>query len=298
MNHVEQQRFEDHHARLQRALRLQGKAKKTRQAYERAHRRAVEIIGRPADTFTAEDLKQYFDQLLTTHSWSTIRLDRCGLQFLFKHVLDKQWVWIEIVKPPKDKRLPDVLSKPELVKVLGHVRKHAYRVFLFTVYSMGLRLGEGLNLAVGDIDADRNQVHLRRAKGAKDRYVRLPFCTLKLLREFWTTHRHPHWLFPSLSAPHTATAPMDRGGIQVAMKDAVGKAQIKKRITIHTLRHSYATHLIEAGVNLRVVQDALGHANPKTTAGYLHLTEVIEQDTQYIVDNMAADLFKAVFPCN
>ena len=211
-------------------------------------------------------------------------------------MLGKQCTWVEILKPPKTTSLPDVLSRREVERVLGAVHKRAYRAFLFVRYSMGLRLGEGLSLTVGDIDANRRCVHVRRGKGRKDRFVRLPDLTLVILRRFWAAHRNPRWIFPRLSDPAHADGPMDRGSIQVATKKAVLQAGIHRTITIHTLRHCYATHLIEAGVGLRTVQDALGHASPNTTVRYVHLTDIVEADVRRAADQMAQQLGERIFP--
>ncbi len=136
--------------------------------------------------------------------------------------------------------------------------KLSYRVFFFTVYSLGLRLGEGLRLEVGDIDAERQRVHIRDAKGNQDRLVPLPDATVDILRRFWSVHRNPVLLFPNrkggLKGSHTATTPLDRGGVQTDPEKACGRLWDKKKITPHSLRHSYATHLIESGVDLLEVQ--------------------------------------------
>jgi site-specific recombinase XerD len=137
---------------MQRALKLQGKAKATKEAYSRAVRRSAEYFERCPDDLSAEELRAYFASLLETHSWSTIKLDRCGLQFFYRHVLERPWDWVEIVKPPQMQRLPDVLTREQTHRLLGAVYKLRYRVFFVTLYSTGLRLSEGLALQVGDID--------------------------------------------------------------------------------------------------------------------------------------------------
>ena len=213
MNATEQARFDALYARQLRALKLQGVAEKTVDGYARAVRRTAAFFDRCPDDLTAEDLRVYFAKLLETHSWSTIKLDRCGLQFFYRHVLDKSWTWTTIVKPPRATRLPDVLTRAEVLRLLGLVRKLRYRVFFVTLYSTGLRLSEGLALAVGDIDAHHLRLHVRAGKGNKDRYVPITAALLKMLRQWWTTHRHPRLLFPNpVGGPERirqATAPMD-----------------------------------------------------------------------------------------
>jgi integrase len=151
------------------------------------------------------------------------------------------------------------------------------QIYFTTVYSLGLRLHEALSLQVSDIDGQRLQVHVHRGKGAKDRYVPLPAETLRLLRTYWKTHRHPAWLFPATGRNHsqgpTAPSPMSRSSVQGAFRKAKHRAEITKMgVAIHTLRHSYATHLLEAGVNPRLIQRYLGHTQLETTMLYLHLT--------------------------
>ena len=173
-----------------------------------------------------------------------------------------------------------VLSVAEVCRVLGIIRRPRYRVCLSTIYACGLRLGEGVHLQVRDIDGERTMVHVRHGKGGKDRYVPLPVPTLEMLRRYWCTHRHPEWLFPAPTRSgvplSTATKPMSVSGVQRAFKAALHESGIQKDASVHTLRHSYATHLLEAGVNLRVIQAYLGHSSPKTTAIYTHLTRKVE----------------------
>ena len=178
-------------------------------------------------------MEEYFAALVESHSWSTVKIDRNGLQHFWKFVLKKDWKWVDIVKPPQVKTIPDILTPTEIEKLIGKTRKLRYRVFLLTTYSMGLRLGETLSLQVGDIDAERKLVHIRRGKGHKDRLVPLPDLTLMALRELWRKHRHPKLLFPnatgSMQTIQNAKTHMDRGGAQKAMKVVVGECGIKKK---------------------------------------------------------------------
>lgn len=169
-----------------------------------------------------------------------------------------------------------MLTRQEVHRLIEATRTLHNQTYFWTLYSLGLRLTEGLFLQVGDIDSARTPVHVHRGKGAKDRYVPLPPRTLTLLREYWSTHRHPLWLFPApgrdQKAAATATAPMPKNSVQGALRRVVRELRLKKRVSIHTLRHSYATHLLEAGVNLRQIQQYLGHSSLQTTTLYLHLT--------------------------
>ena len=186
MNAIEQARFTPLYESMQRALKLQGKAKATKDAYSRAVRRSAAYFDRCPDDLSAEELREYFADLLETHSWSTIKLDRCGLQFFYRHVLDRPWDWVDIVKPPRSSRLPDVLTREQTLHLLGAVYKLRYRVFFVTLYSTGLRLGEGLRLEAGDIDRHRMRIHVRRGKGNKDRYVPITEALLHTRRKALT----------------------------------------------------------------------------------------------------------------
>ena len=278
MNSIEQARLKPLYESMQRALKLQGKAKATEDAYCRAVRRAADYFERCPDDLTAEELREYFADLLETHSWSTIKLDRCGLQFFYRHVLDRPWDWVDIVKPPRVERLPDVLTRAETHRLLGAVYKLRYRVFFVTLYCTGLRLSEGLALQVGDIDGQRVRIHVRAGKGNKDRYVPITQPLLGTLRKWWKTHENPRLLFPNPSGGmermREADTPMRAGGAQAAMRAAVADCAIHLRITVHSLRHLFSTHMLELGVDLRELQGILGHVSPATTARYAHLTDV------------------------
>ena len=278
MNPLEQARFNPLYEQMQQALLLQGKRPKTIDAYTRAVRRVAGYFECCPDNLTAAKLKDYFAALIKSHSWSTVKLDRNGIQFFYRHVLDKPWDWVNIVKPPQVRSLPDILTRAQTLEVINAIRKLRYRVFFLTIYSMGLRLGEGLQLAIGDIDSPRHRVHIRAAKGGNDRYVPLPEMTLDVLRRYWATHRHPKLLFPNPSGGveqmHRAAGSMNRGGVQMAIKAAVADCGIQRKITTHSLRHCFTTHLLELGVDLREIQTILGHARPETTARYAHLTKV------------------------
>ena len=216
-----------------RLLKLQGKSQKTIDAYSRAVRRVRDHFDCSPDHLTPEQLETYFGELVDTHSWSTVKIDRNGLQFFWRHVLKRDWQWVNIIKPPKINTIPDILTPAEIERLIGKTRKLRYRVFLLTTYSMGLRLEEALSLQVGDIDAERKRVHIRRGKGHKDRLVPLPDLTLQALRALWCKHRHPKLIFPngtgSLKTIQQATTHMDRGGAQKAMKVVVTECRFKKK---------------------------------------------------------------------
>ena len=234
MNKAETNRFNKLYQRHLRLLKLQGKSQKTIDAYSRAVRRIHAYFDRCPDKLTLKQREQYFSDLVKSHSWSTVKIDRNGLQFFWKHVLKRDWEWLNIVKAPKVRSLPDILTVSEIEQMIGATRKLRYRVFLLATYSMGLRLSETLSLQVGDIDGQRKQVHIRRGKGHKDRFVPLPDLTYQALRALWCKHRNPCWLFPNaVGTPEriqSADTHMDRGGTQAAMKAVVKQCGIKKSL--------------------------------------------------------------------
>ena len=233
MNQAEMNRFNELYQSHLRLLKLQGKSQKTIDAYSRAVRRISEHFDCCPDQLTLEQREEYFSKLIESHSWSTVKIDRNGLQFFWKHVLKRDWQWIKMIKAPEVHSLPDILTVAEVEQLIGATRKLRYRVFLLATYSMGLRLGETLALQVGDIDGQRKQVHIRRGKGHKDRFVPLPDLTYQAFRALWCKHRNPCWLFPNaIGSPERicrAATHMDRGGAQAAMKAVVTQCGIKKK---------------------------------------------------------------------
>jgi len=214
-------------------LKLKGLQPKTIEAYSRAIRRVGERFDHRIDSLSEAQLTDYFSDLVASHSWSTVKLDLYGLKFYYAHVLRQPWVAPGLIKPPKSQRLPDIVTVEEAQRLFAATRVISYRVFYFTLYSLGLRLGEGLRLQVGDIDAVRGRVHIRNAKGNRDRLVPLPQATHQLLRRFWSVHRNPVLLFPSrqggVKAAATATTPMDPGGVQTALHKVINTCGLKKR---------------------------------------------------------------------
>ena len=178
--------------------------------------------------------------------------------------------------------------------LLGCVRRGYYRVCLTTIYAVGLRISEGTGLQVSHIDSARMQLHLRLSKGNKDRRVPLPDAILQQLREFWVTHGNPVWIFPSRSTGGrivpNATRSMSSAGVANAFKAALNDSDISKAATVHTLRHSWATHLLEAGVHLRQIQVWLGHTSLRTTVFYTHLTQKSEAIAQAQLNELIASL--------
>jgi site-specific recombinase XerD len=271
---------------------LRGLAARTQEAYLLAVSQLARHYRKSPDQISEEELRQYFLYLKNEKhaSRSTCTLALCGIKFFFQHTLGREWKMLEFMRPPKEEKLPVVLSVDEVRRILACVRRQRYRVCLSTIYACGLRLQEGLHLQIKDIDSARGLVHVRHGKGGKDRCVPLPPPILKMLRCHWLTHRHPLWLFPSPFQPEKG--PMDASGVQRAFHAALRQSGIHKPATVHTLRHSWATHLLEAGVHLRIIQAYLGHASPTTTAIYTHLTRASDERTAQIVNQVLAGLWR------
>ena len=286
------QQFKKKYAKHLKHLKLAGYQPKTIEAYARGIRRIGNYFDARLDNLTQNQLLDYFHDLLQSHSWNTVKLDLYGLQFFYTHVLQKPWDHIPLIKKPKAKRIPDILTINQANQLFAATKIMDYKVFFFTIYSMGLRLSEGINLKVGDIDSDHMRVHIRNAKGNKDRLVPMPHKTLRVLKQFWLARRHPEFIFPNrkrgVKNAHLVDRPLERGGIQVAMKKVVDQMGLKKKISCHSLRHSYATHLLNAGVDIIELQNILGHVSLLTTARYTHLT-IANHDNAYKKINSIID---------
>jgi integrase/recombinase XerD len=273
------------------ALQLSGTSERTQQSYVREVRLLAQFYRKSPDLISAQALQHYVlhRKNINRLAPSSMRICYSALRFFYHHVLARDWKTLDLIRAESEHRLPAILSLEEVHRLLNAATPLHHRVSFTTVYSCGLRLHEALSLQVSDIDSPRHMVHVHRGKGAKDRYVPLPHATLALLRLSWKTHRHPTWLFPACGRDHkhmaTATSPMRRRSVQGAFRKATQRAGIIKRdVGVHTLRHCYATHLREAGVNLRAMQRYMGHAHLETTMLYLHLTQKGHEDAYQRID--------------
>ena len=267
--------------RMEKDLRLAGKAERTVEAYTGAVRRLVRRTGKPLGEIEESDVRDYLlDMVEAQVARGTFSINLCGIRFLWLQTMGRDWKIFDLAKPRYDKKLPVVLSRDEVWRILDEVTIDVYRVCLTTIYSCGLRLLEGATLSIPQIDSARMQLHIH-GKGGRDRYVPLPERTLLMLRGFWRTHRAPILLFPATTRKglkhslETDAGPIHRSSLQGAFRRARDKAGIRKKAHIHTLRHSYATHLLEDGVNLRLIQVYLGHSSVRTTQIYTHLTREV-----------------------
>jgi integrase/recombinase XerD len=282
--------------RMIKDLQLRGMSKRTQDMYVRAVRMLAQHYHISPDKITEEQLRDYFLYNVNVRKWSrtacTIAI--CGIKFFYTYTLKREWTTLDIVRPAPEKKLPSILTIEEVLTILNKVKMDRHRICLTSIYGMGLRLQEGTHLQVSDIDSARNLVHIHRGKGNKDRYVPLPKNLLPILKKFWVTHRNPKWIFPApgrggIHMP-TADKPMPLSSVQIAFKDALRKTNISKKVSVHNLRHSYATHLLENGVDLRSIQEYLGHSSPKTTAVYAHLSAQVVQNASRTVNRIMKQL--------
>ena len=282
------------------SLQLAGMSEGTARVYARSVRQLIEFYdNKDPRQITEEELREYLLYRRNTSKWTSGTLKVCynGLKFFFMNDLQKDWPVFKFLKTQHEKRLPCVLNRGEVYQFLNNVKKLCYYSFFSTVYSCGLRLQEALCLQLSDINGKQKMIHIHRGKGAKDRIVPLPKETMDLLREYWNTHRNPTFVFPAININRTnapvANKPMCTKSISRAFHQALLKSGIqKRRITIHTLRHSYATHLLEAGVNIHAIQRYLGHVNLETTSIYFHLTPKGQEDAYKIINSQMKGFVK------
>lgn len=278
-------------------MRLLPLQPRSQQAYLACVRQMSEHFKRSPDQLSPEDLRQYFLHLKLERRLSRQSSTQaiCAVKLFWEKTLQRSWpAEVALARATPQFKLPVVLSAQEVRKVLAAVPAPDHRTALATIYSCGLRLGEALRLEVRDIDAQRMIVHIRAGKGNRDRYVPLPTRTLWLLRTFWKTHRHPKLLFPAKGhngqGASTATRPMCRSTLQRGFRLALKASGVQKDAPVHRLRHSYATHLLEQGENLRQIQVNLGHKSPTATVVYTHLTSLCKTQHQKRLDTFMADL--------
>jgi site-specific recombinase XerD len=277
-------------------MQLRGLSARTQETYLAAVQQLALHYGHSPDLLTEEQVRQYFLFLRNQRRLApnSVNVALNAVKFLYTYTLQRPWPFRDLIRPALPQKLPVVLSVEEVWQVIDQVRRPPYRVCLSLIYSCGLRLLEGVRLQVSQIDSARMQLLIRGGKGNKDRAVPLPPRTLTLLRDHWRSHRNPVWLFPSPGSAGdertTATVPMEESGVQKAFRRAREQVGLHKPASVHSLRHSWATHLLERGVNLRLIQLWLGHTSPTTTAIYTHLTRSAEGQAGSALDQLTAGM--------
>jgi site-specific recombinase XerD len=268
-------------------MQLHGYAERTRESYANVVGGLAKHYGRPPDQLTEEDIRNFFLHLINERksARATLVIYLSGIKFFFEKTLGRKWQVFDLLLPPKSKKLPAVLSRKEVETALGKVRNATIKMALTLIYVCGLRLHEAVSLTINDIDGKRMQVRVH-GKGGKDRDVPLPAGMIEPLRDYWRLHRSTHWLFPS---ERLQGAAISDAAIQKAFRSALKESGVRKKASVHTLRHSYATHLLEDGVSLRFIQMLLGHQSPTTTAIYTHLTKPGERRVKKSINRLMAD---------
>lgn len=269
-------------------MRLRGLAEGTQRTYVEAVRNLARHFNRSPDQLTEHEIRRFFVHLTETRRLanSTVRVHLFAIKFLFRHTLRRPLPVLDLIRLRRDGKLPTVLSHKEACRLLNHIRRPAARISAVMMYACGLRVSEAIGLRAEDIDSQRMVVCVRRGKGGKDRYVPLPQRTLHLLRVYWREHRPEYWLFPDRSG----SKPIRRETVLKCIRAAAHDAKFTKPVSCHTLRHSYATHLLEKGLDLRSIQGLLGHRSIRSTIPYLHLTQRAMENVHRFVDDLMADL--------
>ena len=288
--HPSLQRYDEH-------LCLQSVSQRTREEYGRYLRRLGQHTGRDPEALAEEEARSYLIHLKEQKRYApgSMRIAVAALRMFYNGMLQKEWRLFDLVRSPDRRKLPLVLTREQVAKFLCQLREPRFRTLLTLIYSCGLRVGEAVAIEVRDIQSAQRRIHIREAKGGKDRLVPLPETLLAMLREFWKSHRHPRLLFPGVSCawrergghePRRTEAPMSVSSVQHCCRLAAARAGLPPGVTPHTLRHSYATHLLEEGVSLRQIASYLGHESLDTTVIYTHLTAVSESRALSVIDGL------------
>jgi site-specific recombinase XerD len=277
-------------------MQLHGLSGATQKSYVGHIRQLAAYYHKSPGQLSEEEVRRY---LLYLQNEKRAAPATCGvaiaaLKFFYSHTLPQEWSLFDLVRPQKEKKLPVVLSQEEVRRILDCVRRQRHRVCLTTIYTCGLRISEGTRLQVGQIDSEYMRLHICQGKGNKDRYVPLPQHTLELLRQYWATHRHAKWLFPGKPGQARplamAKGPVAASTVNRAFNAALAASRVQKPATVHTLRHSWATHLLEAGVHLRFIQTWLGHQHLSSTAIYTHLTNEATAEATIVINQLMDEL--------
>lgn len=277
-------------------LQLASYSPRTCESYLYGAKKFLEYFKNNPEQITEDEIRQYFLYLknIKKYSASASTIAICGIKFLYQKTLGLDFKVFGLVRNRRGKKLPVILTRDEVRHVLSNIRVLRHRACLTLIYSCGLRLKEGTKVKVSDIDSKRMILHVKGGKGHKDRYVPLPYSTLKLLRKHYRTHRNPVFLFPAPGRggiwESVSTIPLPDSSIQTVLKKSLRQVGINKPVSVHNLRHSYATHLLESGIDLRIIQEYLGHKSIRSTMIYTHLTPLIREGTSGVINNLMKDL--------
>src|SRR5262244_997803 len=269
-------------------LQIRNYSPHTIEAYVRCVANFAKHFGKSPDLLTPAHVREYQLFLVQQRqvSWATVVQTVCALRFFYQQTLGRKWMIDFIPYPKRVKKLPLILSQGEVHALLKATTNFKHHTILATIYATGLRVSEAANLLVSDIDSGRQLVAVRQGKGRKDRFVMLSPKLLELLRRYWKAYKPTPYLFPG----DIPGRPISSDGIQYICHKAATAAQISKPVTPHSLRHSFATHLLEAGTDLRTIQLLLGHNSLRTTAIYLHVSNLALRSTTSPLDLLPANL--------
>ncbi len=264
-------------------MRLKNLSARTIEIYVSRVSTFARYFNRSPQKLGRDDVRAYLLHLVQKKvSWSSYNQTLGALRFLYEVTLGRKDVLERIPFPKQPKRLPVVLSLEEVTRFLAAVVGIKYRAILMTAYAAGLRLSEVTGLRVADIDSKRMVIRVRQAKGRRDRYVMLSPRLLAVLREYWKVIQPTDWLFPG----DVPGQPISGKAVHLACVRAARDAGLDKHVTLHTLRHSFATHLLEAGTDLRTIQVLLGHSKLETTAIYTHVSPAAVETTRSPFDRI------------
>ena len=272
-------------------MRLAGLSEGTQRVYAQAVKRLAQYFNRSPDQLHQPHIRQFFLHLRQDGhlAASTLRLYAYAIKFFFRRTLGRRWAVFDLLRFRPDRKLPVVLSRGQVRQLLDAIARPDIRLIGILMYTCGLRVSEAVRLGPADIDSHRMVLAVRAGKGRKDRYVPLPDLTLQGLRDYWRRHHPPscrQWLFPNPAG----TGPLRPETVRRALQAAARAGGIRQKIGCHTLRHCYATHLLEGGLDLRCIQALLGHRSIRTTVGYLHLTAATLARVRQSVNGLTADL--------
>ncbi len=262
-------------------MQLRNFSPHTQVAYVRAVAKFAKHFARSPDRLGPEEVRAYLVGMVGRRvSWSLYNQTLCALRFYYHTTLGRDHLLESIPCPKEQKTLPVVLSADEVRRFLDAIRNLKHRAMFMTAYAAGLRVSELVGLQVEDIDSSRMLIRVRQGKGRKDRYVKLAKRLLEVLRMYWKARHPSSWLFPGKYLDR----PMNPKVVAMICQQIRKRAKLRKHVTVHTLRHSYATHLLDAGTDLRTIQVLLGHRSIKTTALYTHVSQAKIKSTPSPLD--------------
>lgn len=257
---------------LRREMRLRNYSHKTIKAYTSCVRSLIQHFGpKHPRELTNEDLRNYLIHLIEKEQYqsSTINQVINALRFLYVELYKRQMQLGDLPRPRKERKLPEVLSEEEVLRIFNAAENLKHKTILMLIYSAGLRVGEVVRIRISDVDEQRKLIHLHKAKGNKDRYTILSTAFMGTLADYLRDYRPREFLFEGQGDRRHYS----ERSVQAVFERAANDAGITKQVSVHTLRHSFATHLLEAGTDLRYIQELLGHSSSKTTEIYTHVSK-------------------------